>query len=169
MPVVLDILWLEQSCRVASSYSRSHAGKNPAAPGTLLFAIFEWQAWISAAIGGVFACGLVFPSDKVTAYQALGMMSTWMFTVPSLRARDIPKIEKRILDFSFLLMPLLNIGVCFVYKNTGALWAANTFGLLFAYYYLGVYKLPFGQQEAASEAKAPPAKAEAAKEPEPEA
>jgi len=40
-----------------------------------------------------------------------------MFTVPSLRARECTKEEKDILNILFLLLPLLNVIVPFIWKS----------------------------------------------------
>lgn len=37
------------------------------------------------------------------------MWSLWIFTVPSLRARDCSKAEKDALNLLFLAIPLLNV------------------------------------------------------------
>jgi hypothetical protein len=53
------------------------------------------------------------------------MWSLWIFTVPSLRARDCPKKEKDALNILFLAIPLLNVALPFVYKSFSAAFSAD--------------------------------------------
>jgi hypothetical protein len=53
------------------------------------------------------------------------MWSLWIFTVPSLRARDCPKREKDALNILFLAIPLLNVALPFVYKSFAAAFSAD--------------------------------------------
>jgi hypothetical protein len=53
------------------------------------------------------------------------MWSLWIFTVPSLRARDCPKKEKDALNILFLAIPLLNVALPFVYKSFAAAFSAD--------------------------------------------
>lgn len=53
------------------------------------------------------------------------MWSIWMFTIPSLRARDCPQNEKDALNILFLLIPLVNITLPFVWKSFGFIFTAD--------------------------------------------
>jgi len=45
------------------------------------------------------------------------MWSIWMFTIPSLRARECTASEKDALNLLFLAVPLLNVTLPFVWKS----------------------------------------------------
>ncbi|GJP69932.1 hypothetical protein CLOP_g928 [Closterium sp. NIES-67] len=64
----------------------STKSKNPAVPGSALYTIFEVQAYLCMALGGLLSYNLVFPSDEPDLWRLMGMWSIWMFTIPSLRA-----------------------------------------------------------------------------------
>jgi hypothetical protein len=54
--------------------------------------VFEVQAWLGLAVGGLLSFNLLFPTDEPSIPRLLGMWSIWMFTVPSLRAKEcMPK------------------------------------------------------------------------------
>lgn len=53
----------------------STATKNPAVKGSVLYDIFEWQAWISMAAGGLLSFNLIFPTDEPSIPRLLGMVS----------------------------------------------------------------------------------------------
>jgi hypothetical protein len=54
--------------------------------------VFEVQAWLGLAAGGLLSFNLLFPTDEPSIPRLLGMWSIWMFTVPSLRAKEcMPK------------------------------------------------------------------------------
>lgn len=61
------------------------------------------QAWASVAVGGLLSFNLIFPTDEPSVARLMGMWSIWMFTVPSLRARDCSKNEKDALNLLFLV------------------------------------------------------------------
>ncbi|XP_010506853.1 PREDICTED: uncharacterized protein LOC104783393 [Camelina sativa] len=104
----------------------STASKNPAVPGTTLYKVFEVQAYASMFVGGVLSFNLLFPSNEPDLWRLIGMWSIWMFTIPSLRARDCPSKEKEALNYLFLIVPLLNVAIPFFYKSFALVWSADT-------------------------------------------
>ena len=107
--------------------------KNPAYPGSALYTIFEVQAWLSVAVGGLLAFNLIWPTDGPSIPRLLGMWSVWMMAVPSLRARDCPKREKDALNVLFLAIPVVNVALPFVWKSFSAAFTADV-ALLAALY-----------------------------------
>ncbi len=53
------------------------------------------------------------------------MWSIWMFTVPSLRARECTAPEKDALNLLFLAIPVLNVTLPFVWKSFAFIWSAD--------------------------------------------
>ncbi|PIN26070.1 hypothetical protein CDL12_01175 [Handroanthus impetiginosus] len=104
----------------------STATKNPAVPGTALYTVFEVQGYASLLLGGALSFNLIFPSNEPDIWRLMGMWSIWMFTIPSLRARDCSKNEKEALNYLFLLIPLLNIIIPFFWKSFAVVWSADT-------------------------------------------
>ncbi|KAK9084047.1 hypothetical protein Scep_030518 [Stephania cephalantha] len=104
----------------------STASKNPAVPGTALYTVFEVQGYASMLLGGVLSFNLLFPSNEPDIWRLMGMWSIWMFTIPSLRARDCSKNEKEALNYLFLLIPLLNVVIPFFWKSFAVVWSADT-------------------------------------------
>ncbi|XAR61247.1 hypothetical protein NMG60_11034893 [Bertholletia excelsa] len=104
----------------------STATKNPAVPGTALYTVFEVQGYISMLLGGALSFNLIFPSNEPDIWRLMGMWSIWMFTIPSLRARDCSKNEKEALNYLFLLIPLLNVIIPFFWKSFAVVWSADT-------------------------------------------
>ncbi|KAJ4954523.1 hypothetical protein NE237_011306 [Protea cynaroides] len=104
----------------------STATKNPAVPGTALYAVFEVQGYASMLLGGALSFNFIFPSNEPDIWRLMGMWSIWMFTVPSLRARDCSKNEKEALNYLFLLIPLLNVLIPFFWKSFSVVWSADT-------------------------------------------
>uniref|UniRef100_A0A5B7BH07 Resistance to phytophthora 1 n=1 Tax=Davidia involucrata TaxID=16924 RepID=A0A5B7BH07_DAVIN len=104
----------------------STATKNPAVPGTTLYTVFEVQGYASMLLGGALAFNLIFPSNEPDIWRLMGMWSIWMFTIPSLRARDCSKNEKEALNYLFLLVPLLNVIIPFFWKSFAVVWSADT-------------------------------------------
>ncbi len=78
----------------------------------------------------------------MTVYR---MWSLWMFTVPSLRARDCPAVEKDALNLLFLALPLINVALPFVWKSFPFIYSADVVALA-AVYAWKVWK-PAGQQQ----------------------
>lgn len=52
--------------------SSTAKGKNPAQKGTVLYEIFEYQAWIALAAGGLLSFNILFPSDEPDVARLLG-------------------------------------------------------------------------------------------------
>ncbi|KAI3678968.1 hypothetical protein L6452_38272 [Arctium lappa] len=104
----------------------STASKNPAVPGSTLYSVFEVQAYASMLVGGALSFNLIFPSNEPDIWRLMGMWSIWMFTIPSLRARDCSKNEKEALNYLFLLVPLLNVTIPFFLKSFALVWSADT-------------------------------------------
>ncbi|PSC68220.1 hypothetical protein C2E20_8166 [Micractinium conductrix] len=100
-------------------------GKNPAYKGSVLYTIFEVQAWAALAVGGLLSFNLIFPSDQPDIARLLGMWSIWMFTIPSLRARECTDKEKDALNLLFLAVPLLNVALPFVWKSFPFIFSAD--------------------------------------------
>ncbi|CAN1176310.1 Protein RESISTANCE TO PHYTOPHTHORA 1, chloroplastic [Linum perenne] len=104
----------------------STASKNPAKPGTALYSVFEVQAYVSMLLGGALSFNLIFPSDEPDLWRLMGMWSIWMFTIPSLRARDCSKKEKEALNYLFILVPMINVVIPFFWKSFAVVWSADT-------------------------------------------
>ncbi|XP_030532807.2 protein RESISTANCE TO PHYTOPHTHORA 1, chloroplastic [Rhodamnia argentea] len=114
--------------KTASTFAprASTATKNPAVPGTALYTVFEVQGYASLLLGGALSFNLLFPSNEPDIWRLMGMWSIWMFTIPSLRARDCSKNEKEALNYLFLLIPLLNVIIPFFWKSFAVVWSADT-------------------------------------------
>jgi hypothetical protein len=88
------------------------------------------------------------------------MWSVWMFTIPSLRARECLAREKEALNYLFLLVPLLNVTLPLLWKNFGFIFTADAVALVGMYAAKGVwaevYGLPIGAAAPASVEAAPP-------------
>lgn len=104
----------------------STASKNPAVPGSTLYTVFEVQGYVSLLLGGALSFNLIFPSNEPDIWRLMGMWSIWMFTIPSLRARDCSKNEKEALNYLFLLVPLINVIIPFFWKSFAVVWSADT-------------------------------------------
>eukprot|EP00242_Pyramimonas_sp_CCMP2087_P012033 CAMPEP_0198209480 /NCGR_PEP_ID=MMETSP1445-20131203/16255_1 /TAXON_ID=36898 /ORGANISM="Pyramimonas sp., Strain CCMP2087" /LENGTH=232 /DNA_ID=CAMNT_0043883269 /DNA_START=87 /DNA_END=785 /DNA_ORIENTATION=+ len=136
----------------------STKSKNPATKGTVLYNVFEVQAYLGVAVGALLAYNVIFPSEisatgvvDPTIARLMGMWSIWMFTVPSLRARDCPKDEKKALDYAFLLIPLLNVALPFVYKSFAAVFTADVAVLAGLYTWKGIVPFSAGAPAEAQE------------------
>lgn len=99
--------------------------RNPAVPGSTLYKVFEIQAYIGLGLGALLSYNLLFPSSEPDIWRLMGMWSVWMFTIPSLRARDCPEKEKEALNYLFLLVPLINITLPLVWKSFAAVYTAD--------------------------------------------
>ncbi|XP_028789022.1 protein RESISTANCE TO PHYTOPHTHORA 1, chloroplastic-like [Neltuma alba] len=126
--------------KTASTFAprASTASKNPAVPGTALYTVFEVQGYASMLLGGALSFNLLFPSNEPDIWRLMGMWSIWMFTIPSLRARDCSKNEKEALNYLFLLIPLLNVAIPFFWKSFAVVWTADTIA------FFGMYAWKFG-------------------------
>ncbi|KAF7120695.1 hypothetical protein RHSIM_Rhsim13G0021200 [Rhododendron simsii] len=113
--------------KTASTFAprASTATKNPAVPGSTLYSVFEIQGYASMLLGGALSFNLIFPSNEPDIWRLMGMWSVWMFTIPSLRARDCSKNEKEALNYLFLLIPLLNVIIPFFWKSFAVVWSAD--------------------------------------------
>ena len=114
--------------------------------GSVLYKIFEVQAWVSLVVGGLLSFNLIFPSDQPDIARLLGMWSLWMFTVPSLRARECTAAEKDALNLLFLAIPLLNVALPFVWKSFPFIYSADVVLLAGVFAWKGI--LPFGETKA---------------------
>ena len=56
---------------------------------------------------------------------ACRMWSIWIFTVPALRARDCPAAEKEVLNYLFLLIPVMNVTLPFIWKSFPFIFSAD--------------------------------------------
>ena len=123
--------------KIAATFAprSSTAKKNPAVPGTALHDIFVYQSYLSMAVGGLLAFNVIFPSDEPTIARLLGMWSPWMIAVPSLRARDCSAKEKDALNILFLLIPVINVAIPFVWKSFSAVFVADVIAIVALYYY----------------------------------
>ena len=50
----------------------SGAVKNPAFKGSVLYTVFEVQAWLALAVGGLLSFNVLFPSDQPDIARLLG-------------------------------------------------------------------------------------------------
>lgn len=111
----------------------STKSKNPAVPGSTLYTVFEVQGYVSMALGGLLSYNLVFPSSEPDLWRLMGMWSVWMFTIPSLRARDCSSKEKDALNYLFLGIPLINVVLPLFWKSFAAVWTADVVAFLAIY------------------------------------
>ena len=103
----------------------SGATKNPAYKGSVLYTVFDVQAWVALVVGGLLSFNVIFPSEEPDIARLMGMWSIWMFTIPSLRARECTQPEKDALNLLFLAIPLANVLLPFVWKNFGFIFTAD--------------------------------------------
>ncbi|CAA0832070.1 resistance to phytophthora 1 [Striga hermonthica] len=125
-PLDKDLKKVVQKTAATFAPRASTATKNPAVPGTVLYTVFEVQGYVSLLLGGALSFNLIFPSNEPDIWRLMGMWSIWMFTIPSLRARDCSKNEKEALNYLFLLIPLLNVVIPFFLKSFAVVWSADT-------------------------------------------
>lgn len=100
--------------------------------------LFLMQAIVFIGVGGILANDVVPGVESVPLVgRALGFWTTWLFTIPALRARKgTGKAEKSALNVAFLATPLLNVALPALTKNCGAIWAADValLGACYAFY-----------------------------------
>ncbi|KAL5860313.1 hypothetical protein ACOSQ4_001609 [Xanthoceras sorbifolium] len=125
-PLDKDLKKVVQKTAATFAPRASTASKNPAVPGTALYTVFEVQGYASLLLGGALSFNLIFPSNEPDLWRLMGMWSIWMFTIPSLRARDCSKNEKEALNYLFLLIPLINVIIPFFWKSFAVVWSADT-------------------------------------------
>jgi len=106
--------------------------------GSALYTVFEVQAWVALAVGAALSFNLLFPSDKPDIARLLGMWSVWMFTVPSLRARDCAADEKDALNVLFLAIPVVNVLLPFVWKSFPFIFTADCLLMVAVYAWKGL-------------------------------
>lgn len=129
----IDIKKVVQKTAGTFAPRASTARKNPAVPGSTLYTIFEVQGYLSMVFGGALAFNLIFPSSEPDIWRLMGMWSIWMFTIPSLRARDCSKEEKEALNYLFLLIPLVNVILPFYWRSFSVVWSADTLAFIVMY------------------------------------
>ena len=136
--------------KTATTFAPSSSGdakkkKNPAQKGTVLYQVFEVQAYLAILVGGLLAFNVIYPSEEPTIARLMGMWSVWMFTVPSLRARDCGAKEKDALNVLFIAIPLINVLIPFVWKSFAGVFTADVLLMLGVYYSKNAP--PFGEEE----------------------
>ena len=136
--------------KTATTFAPSSSGdakkkKNPAQKGTVLYQVFEVQAYLAIIVGGLLAFNVIYPSEEPTIARLMGMWSVWMFTVPSLRARDCGAKEKDALNVLFIAIPLINVLIPFVWKSFAGVFTADVLLMLGVYYSKNAP--PFGEEE----------------------
>ncbi|GAQ86189.1 resistance to phytophthora 1 [Klebsormidium nitens] len=123
----------------------STKSKNPATQGTVLYTVFEVQAWLSIVAGFLLSYNLIFPSDRPDIARLLGMWSVWMLAVPSLRARDCSAPEKEALNYLFVLIPVINVLIPVFWKSFAGVFTADCIAMVAMY----AWKMEwFGKDEA---------------------
>ncbi|XP_014495338.1 uncharacterized protein LOC106757228 [Vigna radiata var. radiata] len=132
-PIDKELKKVAQKTAATFAPRASTATKNPAVPGTVLYTVFEVQGYVSMLLGGALSFNLIFPSDEPDIWRLMGMWSIWMFTIPSLRARDCSKNEKEALNYLFLLVPLINVVIPFFWKSFAIVWSADVVAFLGMY------------------------------------
>ncbi len=79
------------------------------------------------------------------------MWSVWMFTIPSLRARQCSAKEKDALTLLFLAVPLLNVTLPLLWKSFPFIFVADVVTLAGIYAWKGVWKEVYGLDIGAQE------------------
>jgi len=102
--------------------------------------VFDVQAWLALVVGGLLSFNVIFPSDQPDIARLMGMWSIWMFTIPSLRARECTQKEKDALNILFLLVPLANVALPFVWKNFGFIFSADVLLLFGVFQWKGYWE-----------------------------
>ena len=124
---------------IPSSSGEAKKKKNPAYKGSVLYTVFEVQAYLAVIVGGLLAFNVIYPSDEPSIARLMGMWSLWMFTVPSLRARDCDAKEKDALNLLFVAMPLVNVLIPFVWKSFAGVFSADVLLMAVVYAQKGVF------------------------------
>jgi hypothetical protein len=136
--------------QTATTFAPRASGKtkNPAVPGSLLYNIFEWQAWLALAVGGLLSFNIIYPTDEPSIARLMGMWSIWMFTIPSLRAKECTTKEKDALNLLFVIVPLINVILPFIWKSFPFIYVADVVAVVGVYAWKGVwaeqYNIPLG-------------------------
>jgi len=135
----------------------STAKKNPATKGSLLYDVFEYQAWIAMAVGGLLSFNIIYPTEQPDIPRLLGMWSIWMFTIPSLRAKECMPREKDALNLLFVAVPLMNVILPFVWKSFPFIFVTNVLAVFGTYAWKGVWREVYGLPIGAEPVVDPPA------------
>jgi hypothetical protein len=72
------------------------------------------------------------------------MWSIWMFTIPSLRAKECTPREKDALNVLFVGVPLLNILLPFVWKSFAFIFLSDVVAVVGVYWWKGVWQEVYG-------------------------
>jgi hypothetical protein len=56
--------------------------KNPATKGTVLYQVFEVQAYLAVVVGGLLAYNIIWPTDDPSIPRLIGMWSLWCALTP---------------------------------------------------------------------------------------
>lgn len=59
-------------CSTFAPRSSTAKGKNPAVKGSVLYNVFEVQAWLTLVAGGLLSFNLIFPSDEPDIARLMG-------------------------------------------------------------------------------------------------
>jgi hypothetical protein len=112
--------------------------------GSVLYNVFEVQAWVAMVAGGLLSFNLIFPTDEPSIARLMGMWSIWMFTIPSLRAKECTQREKDALNLLFLLVPLINVALPFIWKSFPFIFTADVLAVVGVYAVKGVWSDVYG-------------------------
>lgn len=138
----------KQTANTFAPRASAPKGKNPAVKGSVLYNIFEVQAWLALAVGALLSFNIIYPTDEPSIARLMGMWSIWMFTIPSLRAKECTPREKDALNLLFLLVPLMNVILPFVWKSFPFIFVADVVAVVGVYAWKGVwddvYGIPLG-------------------------
>jgi hypothetical protein len=133
--------------KTAATFAPRQSGAakpNPAFRGSWLYNVFEVQAWLAVAVGGLLSFNLLFPTDDPSIPRLMGMWSIWVFTVPSLRARECTPKEKDALNLLFLLLPLINVTLPLAWRSFAAVFSADVLALVAVYAWKGAWAEVYG-------------------------
>lgn len=128
--------------KTATTFAPRQSGaakKNPAFKGSALYTVFEVQAYLAIVVGGLLAFNVIWPSDEPSIARLMGMWSVWMFTVPSLRARECEPAEKDALNLLFVAIPLVNVIIPFFWKSFAGVFSADVLLMAAVYAQKGVF------------------------------
>ena len=137
-----------------SSSSPTHSSPPNTHPHTPLTRPTPSNQPIPQNTGGLLSFNLLYPSDDPSIPRLMGMWSVWMFTIPSLRARECLSREKDALNVLFLAVPLLNIALPFLWKSFPFIFCADVVTVAGVYWWYGVWRDVYGFDFAYSDAEA---------------
>jgi hypothetical protein len=133
--------------KTAATFAPRQSGAakpNPAYRGSWLYTVFEAQAWLAVLIGGLLSFNVLLPTDDPSIPRLMGMWSVWVFTVPSLRARECTPKEKDALNLLFLLIPLINVTIPLFWRSFSGVFTADVLALAGVYAYKGAWAEAYG-------------------------